>query len=99
MAHDHHDHAEHAGHGAGHATGHDAHGHGAAPPEPPPPHVFTIARGAYWTGLGLWAVGLVAAIVLGVMASCPGFWTAAFASLYGLCIWLAARSTLQSAPA
>jgi len=64
-------------------------------PAPIPEHVRTIARLSRWLGLGLWAAAFVAAWLLLAWVGWTAFWVAAFASLYGMCIWLAAGDTLS----
>lgn len=84
--------------------GHDD-SHAPIPPPPPagppPPHVLTIARLSKLLGLALWVVGFFAAWYLLYFTSrgLCGFATAGFVSLYGMCIWLAARSTQSAATA
>lgn len=87
MSHGHDDHDKGAGHG-GPATP-------PAPPPPPQPHVFTIARGSTWIGFLLWLGGAVAALGYLWISQFACFGWAAFASVYGFSIWLAARETLS----
>ena len=64
--------------------------------EPTPPHVQTIARITTVIGLGLCGLGFVAAWPLLFKIGCAGFFASAFVSLYGLCVWLAARTALAT---
>ena len=93
MAHGHDD--DHGGSHGGHddhGGGHGGHGAPEPPPGPPPPHVRTIARITRLVGLALWAAGLGGFLLLALRHDCtPAHWSA-FASLYGFCIWLAART-------
>ena len=67
------------------------------PEEPPPPaqHVVTISQLTRVLGLGLWSIGFLAAWLLLWRSGSTAFFVAAFVSLYGMCVWLAAADTLS----